>query len=73
MKVFLRPMIKSPGALFLEFELRRLVILVLTPDTGLADALQYPCIHTAAQSLGDVSVSVVGEGQHALACRWCRA
>jgi len=39
MNVFLRPMIKSPGALFLEFELRRLVIpelsLVLTPDTGL--------------------------------------
>lgn len=40
MNVFLRPMIKSPGALFLEFDLRRLVIpelsLVLTPDTGLA-------------------------------------
>jgi len=44
-----------------------------TPDRRilvrtLADALQYPCVHTASLSLGDVSVSVVGEGQHALAC-----
>lgn len=39
MKVFLRPMIKAPGSLFIEFELRRLVIpelsLMLAPETGL--------------------------------------
>lgn len=34
----------------------------------LADALQFPCLHTAALSLGAVMVSVVGEGQQTLAC-----
>ena len=44
-----------------------------TPDRRilvrtLADALHYPCLHTATLSQDEISVSVVGESQHAIAC-----
>ena len=34
----------------------------------LAEALQFPCVHTASLSIGDVSVWVSGEAHGALAC-----